>query len=73
LQQKFCGHGISSDKLRCNVPEQAARIPQPGWLLVGQISGYLASEAVAAAKYYFGSTANNRSKDDTIAEIAKAP
>ncbi len=54
-------------------PDQAAKIPAQGWLLVGNISGYLFGEAKAAAQYYFGTTSNNRSKDDTIAEIAKAP
>lgn len=53
-------------------PEIAATIPSQGWLLIGNISGYLANEAKQAAAYYFGTTANSGRKDDTIAEIAKS-
>lgn len=54
-------------------PELTAKIPAQGWLLVGNISGYLANEAKQAAAYYFGSSVGSKSKDDTLAEIAKAP
>jgi len=54
-------------------PDVAAKIPAQGWLLIGNISGYLANEAKQAGAYYFGTTANSGSKDATIAEIAKQP
>ncbi len=47
-------------------PELVAKIPQPGWLLIGNVSGYLAAEAKATAAYYFGSTTGSKAKDDTI-------
>lgn len=47
-------------------PDIAAKIPSQGWLLVGNISGYLAAEAKAAASYYFGSTSGSKAKDATI-------
>jgi hypothetical protein len=52
--------------------EQAAKIPPQGWLLIGNISGYLANEAKQAAAYYFGSTMASKDKDTTIADIAKS-
>lgn len=53
--------------------EQSAKIPPQGWLLIGNISGYLANEAKQAAAYYFGSTMASKDKDTTIADIAKGP
>lgn len=35
-------------------PDKAAKVPQPAWLLIGTIMGYLSAEAKAAAAYYFG-------------------
>jgi hypothetical protein len=54
-------------------PDYVAKIPPQGWVIVGNISGYLAAEAKAAAAYYFGTTASSKSKDATLAEIAKEP
>lgn len=53
--------------------DQVNKIPQGGWLLIGNISGYLANEAKQAAAFYFGTTAGSQAKDATIAEIAKQP
>jgi hypothetical protein len=52
-------------------PDAVAKIPPQGWLLVGNISGYLANEAKQAAAFYFGSTAGSQNKDATIADMAK--
>jgi len=52
--------------------EDVAKIPAQGWLLIGNISGYLANEAKQAAAYYFGSTQGSKDKDETISTIAKA-
>lgn len=51
--------------------DQVAKIPPQGWLLIGNVSGYLANEAKQAAAFYFGSTAGSQAKDVTIADIAK--
>ena len=51
--------------------DQVNKIPPQGWLLIGNVSGYLANEAKQAAAFYFGSTAGNQAKDATIADIAK--
>jgi hypothetical protein len=53
--------------------EQVNKIPSQGWLLIGNISGYLANEAKQAAAYYFGSTIGSKEKDRDIAAIAKMP
>jgi hypothetical protein len=53
--------------------EEVNKIPPQGWLLIGNISGYLANEAKQAAAFYFGSTAASQAKDVTIADIAKQP
>lgn len=53
--------------------KDVALIPPQGWLLIGNISGYLANEAKQAAAYYFGSTLGSQQKDATIASIAKEP
>lgn len=52
--------------------DQVAKIPPQGWLLIGNVSGYLANEAKQAAAFYFGSTAGSQAKDATIADIAKS-
>lgn len=51
--------------------EQIKHIPSEGWLLIGNVSGYLANEAKQAAAYYFGSSVGSKEKDATIGEIAK--
>jgi hypothetical protein len=40
--------------------------------LSGTLIGYLVAECRTALAYFFGTTANGKSKDDTIAEIAKS-
>ena len=54
-------------------PDVVAKIPGQGWLLIGNISGYLANEAKQAAAYYFGSSVGSKEKDATLSEIAKQP
>lgn len=54
-------------------PEIMAKVPSQGWLLIGNISGYLANEAKQCAAYYFGSSLGSKDKDETIATIAKMP
>lgn len=49
--------------------EQVANIPPEGWLLIGNISGYLANEAKQAGAYYFGSSAGSKEKDATLAAV----
>lgn len=49
-------------------PEVAAKIPPQGWVIIGNISGYLASEAKAAASYYFGTTQDSGRKTELIAQ-----
>lgn len=46
----------------------AAKIPPQGWLLIGNISGYLSAEAKAAAAYYFGTTQGSDKKTDLLAQ-----
>jgi len=53
-------------------PVQSTAIPPQGWLLIGNISGYLAFEAKQAATYYFGSTVQSKAKDDTINKAVTA-
>lgn len=53
-------------------PEVVAKIPGQGWLVIGNVSGYLAAEAKAAASYYFGSSSGSKEKDSTLASIAKS-
>lgn len=52
--------------------DAVAKVPPQGWLLIGNVSGFLANEAKQAATFYFGSTAGSQAKDVTIAEIAKS-
>jgi hypothetical protein len=52
--------------------DQVNKIPPQGWLLIGNISGYLANEAKQAAAYYFGSSIGSKEKDSTLADIAKS-
>jgi len=47
-------------------PDLVAKIPPQGWLLIGNISGYLMAEAKQAAAYFFGSTTGSKAKDATI-------
>lgn len=49
-------------------PEIAAKIPPQGWVIIGNISGYLAAEAKAAASYYFGTTQDSGRKTELIAQ-----
>lgn len=53
--------------------EHVRQIPSEGWLLIGNISGYLANEAKQAAAYYFGSSPGQVQSDKVIQEIAKMP
>ena len=53
-------------------PGAVKQIPEAGWLLIGNISGYLANEAKQAAAFYFGTTSASQAKDKTIADIAKS-
>ena len=66
--------GVSAGQLvgMMGWPDAVAKIPPQGWLLVGNISGYLANEAKQAAAFYFGSTAGSQNKDATIADMAKS-
>lgn len=43
-------------------------IPPQGWVLIGNISGYLAAEAKAASAYYFGTTQGSDRKTDLLAQ-----
>jgi hypothetical protein len=52
--------------------DEVNKIPPQGWLLIGNLSGYLAGEAKAAGAFFFGTTAGSQSKDATIADIAKS-
>jgi hypothetical protein len=52
-------------------PDVITRIPGQGWLLIGNVSGYLANEAKQCAGYYFGSSAGSAQKTDALTEIAK--
>lgn len=49
-------------------PDAAAKIPPQGWVIIGNISGYLAAEAKAAASYYFGTTQDSGRKTEIIAQ-----
>lgn len=48
------------------------KVPPQGWLLIGNISGYLANEAKQVAAFYFGSSADSQRKTETLSEIAKS-
>jgi len=50
-------------------PEIASKIPSEGWLLIGNISGYLANEAKQAGPYYFGTTLGSSNKDESRNQI----
>ena len=52
-------------------PQFASAIPSEGWLLIGNISGYLANEAKQAASYYFGTTSSSSQKNDIIMGMKK--
>jgi hypothetical protein len=49
-------------------PDVAAKIPAQGWVIIGNISGYLAAEAKAAAAYYFGTTSDSGRKTELLAQ-----
>lgn len=51
-------------------PDVAAKIPPQGWVIIGNISGYLAAEAKAAAAYYFGTTQDSGRKTELLAQSA---
>lgn len=53
-------------------PEYISKIPPEGWLIVGNISGYLIAEAKQAAAFFLGSTAASKGKDATIQAQANA-
>ena len=53
-------------------PEIASKIPSEGWLLIGNISGYLANEAKQAGSYYFGTTLGSKGKDEVLSKIIKS-
>ena len=53
-------------------PDVVSKIPNQGWLIIGNISGYLAAESKQAAAYFLGSTAQSHAKDDTIKAQASA-
>lgn len=53
-------------------PEYISKIPPEGWLIVGNISGYLVAEAKQAATYFLGSTSASKTKDATIRAQATA-
>ena len=46
--------------------EIVSLIPSQGWLLIGNISGYLANEAKAASSYYFGTTQDSGQKTEML-------
>jgi len=52
-------------------PDLINKIPGQGWLLIGQVTGYLANEAKQAASYYFGSSAGSQAKDATIKALSQ--
>lgn len=51
-------------------PDVAVKIPPQGWVIIGNISGYLAAEAKAAAAYYFGTTQDSGRKTELLAQQA---
>lgn len=53
--------------------ETVSEIPSQGWLLIGNISGYLANEAKAASGYYFGTTQNSGKKDELLYKSQPGP
>lgn len=67
----FFGVAIAQLVALMGWPDEAAKIPPQGWVIIGNISGYLAAEAKAAAAYYFGTTADSGRKTEMLAEAAK--
>jgi hypothetical protein len=49
-------------------PDIAAKIPPQGWVIIGNISGYLAAEAKAASAYYFGTTQDSGRKTELLSQ-----
>lgn len=64
----FFGIAIAQLVALMGWPEVAAQIPAQGWVIIGNISGYLAAEAKAAASYYFGTTADSGRKTEMLAQ-----
>ncbi len=52
-------------------PAIAQHIPPEAWVMIGNISGYLAGEAKAVTSYYFGSSSGSASKQATIERLTK--
>lgn len=67
----FFGIAIAQLVALMGWPDEAAKIPPQGWVIIGNISGYLAAEAKAAAAYYFGTTMDSGRKTDLLAEAGK--
>lgn len=67
----FFGIAIAQLVALMGWPNVAAQIPPQGWVIIGNISGYLAAEAKSAAAYYFGTTADSGRKTEMLAEAAK--
>lgn len=67
--------GISAAQLIAimGYPDLVSKIDGQGWLLIGNVSGYLANEAKQAASYYFGDTLGSKAQGQAIADIAKMP
>ena len=53
------------------MPETMAKIPAQGWVIIGTVYGYLATEAKQASAYFFGDTSASQAKTATISAIAK--
>lgn len=54
-------------------PEAMAKVPTQGWLLIGNITGYLWSEASGASSFFFGTTSDSGKKTQALVDIAKEP
>lgn len=64
----FFGVAIAQLVALMGWPDEAAKIPPQGWVIIGNISGYLAAEAKAAASYYFGSSSGSDEKTRLLAK-----
>lgn len=45
------------------------KFPPEGWVMIGNISGYLAAKSELALAYYFGTSAGSDRKNDTIERL----
>lgn len=45
------------------------KLPSEGWVLIGNITGYLAAKSELALTYYFGTSAGSDRKNDTIERL----